>query len=106
VLKNAIDWASRPTPATSPLAGKPVAVIGASTGSFGAVWAQAELRKALGLAGARVLDHELAVPTAHEAFHEDGRLLRGGSRRRLKEILADIAGEVSGVAEQEAATAA
>ena len=61
--------------------GKPVAVIGASTGSFGAVWAQAELRKALGLAGARVLDHELAVPTAHEAFHADGRLLRGGSKR-------------------------
>jgi chromate reductase len=103
VLKNAIDWASRPTPATSPLAGKPVAVIGASTGSFGAVWAQAELRKALGLAGARVLDHELAVPTAHEAFHADGRLLRGGSKRRLREILADVVSEVRRVDEPEAA---
>src|SRR5579875_1949282 len=80
VLKNAVDWASRPTPATSALAGKPVAVIGASTSMFGAVWAQAELRKALGLAGARVLDEELAVPTAHEAFHEDGRLNRGPAR--------------------------
>ena len=96
VLKNAIDWASRPTPATSPLARKPVAVIGASTGSFGAVWAQAELRKALGLAGARVLDHELAVPTAHEAFTDDGRLLRGGPKRRLREILADVVREVRG----------
>lgn len=103
VLKNAIDWASRPTPASSPLAGKPVAVIGASTGSFGAVWAQAELRKALGLAGARVLDHELAVPTAHEAFHEDGRLMRGGSRRRLREILADVAREADGRPERSAA---
>ena len=106
VLKNAIDWASRPTPATSPLARKPVAVIGASTGSFGGVWAQAELRKSLGLAGARVLDHELAVPTAHEAFADDGRLIRGGSRRRLREILADVASEAGGIAEREAATAA
>jgi chromate reductase, NAD(P)H dehydrogenase (quinone) len=90
VLKNAVDWASRPSPATSPLAGKPVAVIGASTGMFGAAWAQAELRKALGLAGARVLDQEVAVPSAHEAFHEDGRLARAGTRRRLGEILHDL----------------
>jgi chromate reductase len=87
VLKNAIDWASRPTPATSPLAGKPVAAIGASTGMFGAAWAQAELRKSLGLAGARVLDEELAIPGAHEAFHDDGRIKRGATRRRLAEIL-------------------
>src|SRR5580704_4078488 len=87
VLKNAIDWASRPTPATSPLAGKPVAVIGASTGMFGAAWAQADLRKSLGLAGARVLDEELAVPGAHEAFHDDGRIKRAATRRRLAEIL-------------------
>jgi chromate reductase, NAD(P)H dehydrogenase (quinone) len=90
VLKNAIDWASRPTPATAPLANKPVAVIGASTGMFGAAWAQAELRKSLGLAGARVLDHEIAVPSAHEAFHEDGRLNRGGTRKRIREVLADL----------------
>src|SRR2546421_12635475 len=43
-LKNALDWASRPI-ATNALRGKPVAVVGASTGAFGAVWAQAELRK-------------------------------------------------------------
>jgi chromate reductase len=94
VLKNAVDWASRPTPATSALANKPVAVIGASTGMFGAVWAQAELRKALGLAGARVLDAELAVPTAHEAFKEDGRLARGATRRRLHEILEQLVAEI------------
>jgi len=94
VLKNAVDWASRPTPATSPLAGKPVAVIGASTGMFGATWAQAELRKALGLAGARVLDQELALATAHESFAPDGRLRRKASRDRLRQILAQLAGEV------------
>ena len=97
VLKNAVDWASRPTPATSPLANKPVAVIGASTSMFGAVWAQAELRKALGLAGARVLDQELAVPTAHEAFKDDGRLARGATRRRLQEILAQLVTEADRV---------
>src|SRR3954467_10047641 len=60
VLKNAVDWASRPV-ATNPLRNKPVAVIGASTGMFGAVWAQAELRKVLGATGARVTEVELAV---------------------------------------------
>jgi len=94
VLKNAVDWASRPTPATAPLANKPVAVIGASTGMFGAVWAQAELRKALGLAGARVLSQELALPTAHEAFEENGRLVRGATRRALRRILGDLIAEV------------
>src|ERR1035437_5983393 len=89
VLKNAIDWASRPTPAPSPLAHKPVAVIGARTGMFGAVGPQAELRKALGLAGARVLDQELSVPTAHEAFADDGRLARGAARRRPRGSPAD-----------------
>jgi chromate reductase, NAD(P)H dehydrogenase (quinone) len=81
-----------------------VAVIGASTGMFGAVWAQAELRKALGLAGARVLDQELAVPMAQAAFNDDGRLARRGTRRRLAEILAALAAEVmpAGLLEREA----
>ena len=60
VLKNAIDWASRPR-ASTPLQGKPAAVIGATTGQFGAVWAQAELRKVLASTGARVVDLELPV---------------------------------------------
>jgi chromate reductase len=105
VLKNAVDWASRPTPATSALANKPVAVIGASTGMFGASWAQAELRKALGLAGARVLDQELAVPTAHEAFKDDGRLVRGATRRRLRSMLADLIAEVAPITEAAAPAA-
>jgi chromate reductase len=70
-LKNALDWVSRP-PATSPMRGKPAAVIGASTGLFGAVWAQAELRKVLGTMGARVLDRELPLPQAEDNLGEDG----------------------------------
>jgi chromate reductase, NAD(P)H dehydrogenase (quinone) len=53
-LKNAFDWVSRPV-ATNPMRNKPVAVIGASTGAFGGVWSQAELRKVMGALGARVL---------------------------------------------------
>src|SRR6202451_584055 len=74
VLKNALDWMSRPL-VQSPLRNKPAAVIGASTGMFGAVWSQAETRKVLGAIGARVVDRELPVPTAHEQFHESGKLL-------------------------------
>src|SRR3984893_11030895 len=73
VLKNAIDWASRPI-ATNVLRNKPVAVVGASTGAFGAVWAQAELRKVLAAAGARVVEGEVALGHAHERFDEEGRL--------------------------------
>ena len=59
-LKNALDWASRPL-ATNVLRNKPVAVVGASTGAFGAVWAQAELRKVLRATGARVVGDDVAV---------------------------------------------
>jgi chromate reductase len=84
VLKNAIDWASRPL-ATNPLRNKPVAVIGASTGMFGAVWAQAELRKVLAATGARVLEGELPVGRAHTRFDDDGRL----ADEEIRELLAE-----------------
>jgi chromate reductase len=87
-LKNALDWVSRPI-ATNPLRGKPVAVIGASTGIFGAVWAQAELRKVLGVLGARVVERELAVGQAAS------RLAAGavGDEEVLAE-LSDLVGEL------------
>ena len=72
-LKNAIDWVSRPF-ATNPLRNKPVAVIGSSTGMFGAMWAQAELRKVLAATGARVVDAELLVPKAQAHLGEGGSL--------------------------------
>ena len=72
-LKNALDWASRPIEA-NPLCDKPVAVIGASQGIFGAIWAQAELRKILSAMGARVDERELAVSHAQDAFTPQGDL--------------------------------
>src|SRR5438067_699660 len=80
VLKNALDWASRPFPENA-LRGKPVAVIGASTGLFGAVWAQAETRKVLGIIGADVLDHELPGGRADTAFGDNGELVERAQRR-------------------------
>ena len=74
VLKNAIDWASRPRSAT-PFQGKPAAVVGATTGQFGAVWAQAELRKVLANTGCRVVDLELPVAKADDALEQHGALL-------------------------------
>lgn len=91
-LKNAVDWASRPF-ATSVLMNKPTAVIGTSTGMFGAVWAQAELRKSLAAAGARVIDRELPVPDADSAFATDGSLADRDLELTLAEILAELLGE-------------
>jgi chromate reductase, NAD(P)H dehydrogenase (quinone) len=87
-LKNALDWASRPFPDNA-LRNKPVAVIGASTGMFGAVWAQAEVRKVLGAIGARVVDVELPVAGAEEAF-AGNRLADQELHQRLAQILTEL----------------
>ena len=90
VLKNALDWASRPH-ASNPLRGKPAAVTGASTGMFGAVWAQAEARKVLTTIGARVLDEELPVAEAPERFDAAGRLADPELRGAYAELLGRLA---------------
>jgi chromate reductase len=94
VLKNAIDWASRPR-GEAALAGKPVAVIGASPGMFGAVWAQGDLRRILGIAGARVVDRELPIANAHAAFQDDHRLLEPEHHDELVAIVAELVGEAA-----------
>jgi len=91
-LKNAVDWASRPR-LEAALTNKTVAVIGASTGQFGAMWAQADLRKILGLAGARLVGDELPVTRAHEKFDAEGRLLDGELYERLRVLLNTLAAE-------------
>jgi chromate reductase, NAD(P)H dehydrogenase (quinone) len=68
-LKNAVDWASRPKDEAA-LRNKTVAVVGASMGQFGALWAQQDLRRILGIAGARVVGEPLPVSRAHEGFDE------------------------------------
>jgi len=93
VLKNAVDWASRPREST-PLQNKPAAVIGATTGAFGAVWAQAELRKVLRTAGARVVEAELPVAKVHEALDEFGDLSIDAHHDQIDAVLGALADEV------------
>ena len=93
-LKNALDWASRPM-ATNAFRSKPVAVIGSSAGAFGAVWAQAELRKVLAAMGARVVDTEVSVGHASEKFDADGRLVDEDIREQLRDALAALTAEVA-----------
>ena len=96
VLKNALDWVSTPFP-DNVLRGKPVAVIGASTGGYGGMWAQAELRKVLGLTGARVVNGDLSLARAHEHFDEAGTLAAPHDTR-LSEVLDALLAEVQPVA--------
>jgi chromate reductase len=65
-------------------------VIGASTGLFGAVWAQAEVRKALAASGATVLDAELAVGGAADAWGADGSLADPRLTTRLRRLLGNL----------------
>jgi len=95
-LKNALDWASRPV-ATNAFRNKPVAVIGSSAGMFGAVWAQAELRKVLAAMGARVADVEVAVGHAADKFDGDGRLLDDDVREQLGDAISTLVAEVEPV---------
>ena len=99
VLKNALDWASRPL-AESPVRNKPIAVLSSSTGMFGGVWAAAETRKVLGALGARTLEDTVAVPKAHE------RLANGVDATLLDELRTVVDALAAAVEEREAAVAA
>ncbi len=100
-LKNALDWASRPFP-DNVLKAKPAAVIGASTGLFGAVWAQAEVRKALKASGAHVLESELPVGLADGAFNGDDSLADPELTARLGNLVGDLCREARAPVEQSA----
>lgn len=92
VLKNAIDWLSRPF-GDGALKGKPLAVIGGSSGRYGGVWAHDETRKSFGLAGARVVeDLKLSVPfqtLEGKAPAEDAEL-----SRNVRDVVGKLAAEV------------
>ena len=91
-LKNAVDWASRPK-GHAALMNKTVSVVGASTGRFGAMWAQADLRKILGVAGGRVVGDELPVTRAHQKFDHEGRLLDAELHDLLRLAVTTLAAE-------------
>jgi chromate reductase, NAD(P)H dehydrogenase (quinone) len=100
-LKNALDWVSRPL-STNELRNKPVAVIGASTGMFGAVWSQAELRKVLKTIGARVVEDGVAVTSAPSRFDEHGTLVDEQLCAELEAVLDKLVGEARARSEAEA----
>ena len=91
VLKNAIDWASRPA-RRSVLTDKPVAIMGASTGGGGTARAQAHLRDGLAYTNGFVLPlPEVLVGLAHEKFDDDGRLTDSQTREEVRDLLVSLA---------------
>jgi chromate reductase len=85
-LKNAIDWASRPP--SQPLNGKPVAIMGASTGNFGTLRAQLHLRQILTHVGALTLPKpEVLIARAGQVFAPDGELVDKAARGFLRDLL-------------------
>jgi chromate reductase len=92
VLKNAIDWLSRPALA-SVLRWKPVAIMGATTGRGGTRRAQEQVREALLFPGAEVVEgHDVAIPLARDVFDaEGGRLVDGRARAAVAELLEALA---------------
>jgi len=97
VLKNALDWVSTPFP-DNVMRNKTVGVIGASTGNYGALWAQTDLRKVLGLIGSRVVPGNLPVERAHERFDQSGRLADDGLTERLRAAVAALVDAAAPVA--------
>jgi chromate reductase len=104
-LKNALDWASRPA-GESALMGTPAAVIGASTGMFGAVWAQAETRKVLGALGGRVLEREYPFPRAQDAYSDGELTLTPEQSSALEELLRELIASAEEAEEARSAAAA
>jgi chromate reductase len=104
-LKNALDWASRPA-GESALMGTPTAVIGASTGMFGAVWAQAETRKVLGALGGRVLEREYPFPRAQDAYQDGELRLTPEQSEALEELLRELVASAEEAAEARSRVAA
>ena len=92
VLKNAIDWLSRPYGAGA-FGGKPVAVIGTAFGQYGGVWAQDEARKAVGIAGANVIeDLKLSIPGSLTRFAETHPADDAEVAAQLTEVVARLHG--------------
>lgn len=100
VLKNTIDWVSRPMPGESPMAafrGKVASLISASPGALGGLRGLVHLRSILGNIGVIVLPDQVAVPLAREAFGDDGMLKDARQQQSVRQIgrtLAETAGKL------------
>ena len=93
VLKNAIDWLSRPY-GNSALKDKPLAVVGAAMGQYGGVWAHDETRKSFGIAGPRVVE-DLKLSLQATTF--DGKHPRENAEvaENLRDVVGKLAAEVA-----------
>ena len=89
-IKHLVDWGSRPYGTEAVLYRKPIAVIGASKTDYGAMWAQDHLRKALGIAGARVTDAELSVGQAPAKFNDNGDLVDEEAFEHLEHVIRQL----------------
>jgi NAD(P)H-dependent FMN reductase len=94
-LKNAIDWLSRPY-GVGAITGKPVAVLGTAFGQHGGVWAQEEARKAVGIAGGKVVEATLAIPHSLTRFAETHPADDTEVAERLREVLDLLLAEAVG----------
>jgi chromate reductase len=86
-LKNTLDWLSRLKPV--PLAGKPILLLGASPGGFGAVRGLGHARQTYDTLGAYVYPQVFGLAKAHEAFSPTGDLLDLANRKKLAELIAN-----------------
>ena len=92
VLKNAIDWLSRPYGASA-ISGKPVAVIGTAFGRHGGTWAQDDARKAVGVADGKVIDDiKLSIPGSLTRFAETHPADDSEVVEQLTEVIARLSG--------------
>lgn len=101
LLKNAIDWASRPVAGEAPLEtyrGKTAALIAASPGGLGGLRGLVTVRSILGNIGVFVTPTQLAVPLAHQAFAEDGSLIEERMRKGLDGVVTELVRFTSRVA--------
>jgi len=90
VLKNAIDWASRPY-GDNAFEGKPVALMGASVGTLGTARAQYHLRQTCVTLDMHPLNQpEVMVPSAHEKVDREGKVTDPATRDKIKELLANL----------------
>jgi chromate reductase len=91
VLKNAIDWASRP-PGKSSISGKPAAIMGATPGTGGTARAQLQLRQTLAATRLHVMTHpEIFVAGATSKFDENGQLTDEDTLKQIRKLLDGLA---------------
>ena len=98
VLKNAIDWVSRPVPGETPLIafqGKVATLMSASPGQLGGLGGLAHVRSILENIGVIVLPDQIAIPRAFEAFNEQGALVDPKKQTSIEELGSELAGFLS-----------